>query len=116
MVESRPTPANPQELAELEMLRGMMGGAMDTDLALALLRRHGGNMDKTAAALLEGDTPDVVDPGIYADLPNLEPLDAPMAGPRTPPRKSSPSYSVHSSWQGNGGWRKVAERTWGWGC
>lgn len=103
MVESRPTPANPQELAELEMLRGMMGGAMDTDLALALLRRHGGNMDKTAAALLEGDTPDVVDPGIYADLPNLEPLDAPMAGPRTPPRKSSPSYSVHSSWQGE--WR-----------
>ncbi|KAI1792356.1 hypothetical protein LXA43DRAFT_1060642 [Ganoderma leucocontextum] len=93
MVESRPTPATPQELVELDILLGMMGGAMDTGVALALLRRHGGNMDKTAAALLEGDTPDVVDPSIYADLPHLEPLDAPMAGPRTPP-PSRPENAV----------------------
>ncbi len=94
MVENRPTPATPLELAELDILRGMMGGAMDTDLALALLRRHGGNMDKTASALLEGDTADAVDPSLYADLPHLEPLDTPMAGPRTPPREFFPSVSA----------------------
>ena len=107
MVETRPTPATPRELADLDVLRALMGDTMDANVALALLRKHGGNLDKTADALLEGKTPDIVDPSIFADLPNLEPLDAPMAGLRTPPRKS-PSlfwcFYVGGAFRGTDGW------------
>ena len=39
-------------------------------------------------ANLEGDTGDTIDPSVFAGMPNLEPVDAPMQGPRTPPRES----------------------------
>ncbi|TBU42983.1 hypothetical protein BD309DRAFT_922591 [Dichomitus squalens] len=93
MIESRQMPPTAKELESLEILRGIMGDEMNADVALSLLRRNDGNMDKTASALLEGDTGDTVDPSIYADLPNLEPLDAPMQGPRTPP-PSRPEKAV----------------------
>ena len=35
MVETRPTPATPQELADLDVLRALMGDTMDADVALA---------------------------------------------------------------------------------
>ena len=41
-----------------------------------------------SSALLEGDTGDTIDPSVFAGMPNLEPVDAPMQGPRTPPRES----------------------------
>ena len=37
MVETRPTPATPQELADLDVLRALMGDTMDADVALAAL-------------------------------------------------------------------------------
>ena len=85
----RPMPAAPQERADIETLSAMMGGNLDEHHALLLLRKHSNNLEKAASALLEGDT-GAEDP-MYADLPGLEPINAPVAGPgpRTPPRKYS---------------------------
>ena len=78
-------PATPQEAQDIEMLNSMMGGSLDPAHALRLLRKHSNNLEKAAAALLEGDTGED-DLGAYADMPNLEPLDTATVGPRTPPR------------------------------
>ncbi|CDO71510.1 hypothetical protein BN946_scf184910.g9 [Trametes cinnabarina] len=78
------TPATPQEASEIELLNAMMGGTLDPVHALRVLRKHNNNLDKAATALLEGDTGEG-ESNPYADLPNLEPLDTPTVGPRTPP-------------------------------
>ncbi|KAI0357849.1 hypothetical protein OH77DRAFT_1583695 [Trametes cingulata] len=88
MGEGRAIPATPQEAADIETLNAMMGGSLDPAHALRLLRKHKNNLEKAASALLEGDNGED-DTGPYADMPNLEPLDAPTVGPRTPPRTSS---------------------------
>ncbi|RPD52248.1 hypothetical protein L226DRAFT_474460 [Lentinus tigrinus ALCF2SS1-7] len=84
---SRPMPATPQEQADIETLSAMMGGNLDEHHALLLLRKHNNNLEKAASALLEGDTG--ADDPMYADLPGLEPINAPVIGPgpRTPPRE-----------------------------
>ncbi|KAI0753245.1 hypothetical protein C8Q80DRAFT_1304918 [Daedaleopsis nitida] len=82
--KARMYPATPQETEDIETLNAMMGGSLDLHHALNLLRKHNNNLEKAASALLEGDT-GADDP--YADLPSLEPLDAPGPGPRTPPRE-----------------------------
>ncbi|KAI0329993.1 hypothetical protein GY45DRAFT_1412263 [Cubamyces sp. BRFM 1775] len=81
-------PATPQEAQDIEMLNSMMGGSLDPAHALRLLRKYSNNLEKAAAALLEGDTGED-DLGAYADMPNLEPLGATTVGPRTPPRTPS---------------------------
>ncbi|KAI0718526.1 hypothetical protein C8T65DRAFT_638279 [Cerioporus squamosus] len=84
-LSSRPTPATPQEQADIETLSAMMGGNLDELHALTLLRKYNNNLEKAASALLEGDTG--ADDPMYADLPRLEPINAPVIGPgpRTPP-------------------------------
>ncbi|RDX44562.1 hypothetical protein OH76DRAFT_1466134 [Lentinus brumalis] len=84
-MSSRPTPATPQEQADIETLSAIMGGNLDEYHALTLLRKHNNNLEKAASALLEGDTG--ADDPMYADLPRLEPINAPVIGPgpRTPP-------------------------------
>ncbi|KAI0634033.1 hypothetical protein C8Q77DRAFT_1109415 [Trametes polyzona] len=77
-------PATAQEAADVETLTGLMGGSLDPAQALRVLRKHQNNIDKAASALLEGDNGDN-DPGPFADLPALEPLDTSTVGPRTPP-------------------------------
>ena len=52
--------------------------------------KHNGDLDKAAAELLEAEMGSAAPQDIFADLPQLEPLDAPGPGPRTPPRKSNP--------------------------
>ncbi|KAI0767227.1 hypothetical protein C8Q74DRAFT_941235 [Fomes fomentarius] len=81
---SRLAPPTPQEIADIAVLDTMWGGSLDTNRALALLRKHGNNLDRTATALIEGETGD---PDDFSDLPHLEPLEAPVIGPgpRTPP-------------------------------
>ncbi|KAH9937803.1 uncharacterized protein BXZ73DRAFT_100018 [Epithele typhae] len=85
--DRRLMPATQQEADEIETLNAMMGGTLDPAQALALLRKHGGNLEKAASALLEGDTGADADnmADAFADLPGLEPLDGPEVGPRTPP-------------------------------
>lgn len=85
---SRLAPPTPQEIEAIAMLNTMWDGSLDTNRALALLRKHGNDLDRTATALIEGDTGD---PDDFSDLPHLEPLEAPIIGPgpRTPPRKYS---------------------------
>ena len=82
MGEHRLIPATPQEAEDIEMLNSLMGGTLDPNHALAILRKHNNNLDKAASALLEGDN------GADDGPPPLVPVDAlPGPGPRTPPRK-----------------------------
>ena len=101
MVESKQMPPTAQEIESLEMLRGILGDSLNADVALSLLRRNDGDLNKTASALLEGDTGDTIDPSVFAGMPNLEPVDAPMQGPRTPPRESPFLLSFREA-----GWRR----------
>ena len=100
-------PATPQEQGDIDTLNAMMGGNLDETHALALLRKHGNNLDKAASALLEGDTGADAAQDIFADLPNLEPLDVPGVGPRTPPREFPLFFCAREPMVGEAGWGKV---------
>lgn len=71
-----------QEQDAVATLLAMMGeGTVSPDDALRVLRKYNGDMDRTATAMLEGETGGV-----------LESMDTswsggPVVGPRTPPRK-----------------------------
>ena len=99
----RAMPATPQEQGDIDTLNAMMGGNLDETHALALLRKHGNNLDKAASALLEGDTGADAAQDIFADLPNLEPLDVPGVGPRTPPREFSLFFCAREPMVGEAG-------------
>lgn len=45
----------PQEQGDVEMMISMMGGDLSPQVALNLLRKHNGSIEKAASALLEGD-------------------------------------------------------------
>ena len=81
-------PPTPEEVENLYMLKAVIGPDMDELRALAVLLKHNGDLDKAAAELLEAEMGSAAPQDIFADLPQLEPLDAPGPGPRTPPRKS----------------------------
>ena len=71
----------PQEQEAVATLQAMMGEGVSADDALRVLRKYNGDMERTATALLEGETGGV-----------LEAMDTswsggPAVGPRTPPRK-----------------------------
>ena len=85
------------------MLKAVIGPDMDELRALAVLRKHNGDLDKAAAELLEAEMGSAAPQDIFADLPQLEPLDAPGPGPRTPPRKSNPQPFFLMSGEGEGG-------------
>ena len=76
MVESKQRSPTAQEFESLELPRGIMGDGLNVDVALSLLRRNDGNVNKTASAPLEGDTGDTIEPSVFAGMPNLEPVDS----------------------------------------
>ena len=43
---NRLAPPTPQEKADIETLHSMMGGNLDTNHALALLRKHHNNLER----------------------------------------------------------------------
>ncbi|KAH9929699.1 uncharacterized protein B0H18DRAFT_873777 [Fomitopsis serialis] len=73
-----------KEQDDVNMLMTLMGDAVSVDVALKVLRKHNGDMDKAASALLEGDL------GEVASTMDTSWAGGPAVGPRTPPRKSTP--------------------------
>ncbi|KDQ64316.1 hypothetical protein JAAARDRAFT_187660 [Jaapia argillacea MUCL 33604] len=52
-------PPTPEEQLNIEILTGMMAGELDEHVARKVLRKHGGDMQKAASAILEGDRGEV---------------------------------------------------------
>lgn len=73
----KPAPPTEQERFDVGQLHGMLG--ISADICLSVLRRSGGNVEKAASALLEGDT------GGFDAIPEIGGPDPPAHGPRTPP-------------------------------
>lgn len=76
------SPPTAKEQEEVDLLLSMMGSDIHYDVALTVLRRNWGDIQKAAAALLEGDT-GVETPAFPA---NFGQDNTRTAGPRTPPR------------------------------
>ena len=73
----------PQEQEAVETLLAMMGeDGISADDALRVLRKYNGDMDRTATALLEGETG-----GVVVEAMDTSWSGGPAVGPRTPPRK-----------------------------
>ena len=81
-----PAPPTDKERSNIELLDGMMGGGIDNMHALRLLRSFNGDVEKTASALLEGDTGGPSD-GPIRLVPDIEPGDIGPSRPRSPPRE-----------------------------
>ena len=60
-----PLPKNPQEQENVAMLTSIMS-TVDEAIALRVLRKHGNDIERAAAALLEGDTGETPDVGFTA--------------------------------------------------
>lgn len=86
----RPAPISAKEREIVDSLMGMMGGG-NVDSVLSVLRRHNGDADKAATALLEGDTGGGASPTIVPGLSVSGTFGSSTSltstiGPRTPPR------------------------------
>ncbi|KZT72928.1 hypothetical protein DAEQUDRAFT_808891 [Daedalea quercina L-15889] len=73
------TPTQDEQEA-VNTLRAMMGDAISAEVALKVLRKHNGDMDKAASALIEGDTG-----GAASDAMDTSWAGGATVGPRTPP-------------------------------
>ena len=82
---------NVNEEENVTFLTSMMGDG-DPEIARRVLRKHNGDVQKAATSILEGDT-GAEDPW-PADFGNLSDISTSVAGPSTPPRKSSDVFYV----------------------
>lgn len=80
-----PTPKEQDAVAELTI---MMGDAVSADDALRLLRKYNGDMERTATAMLEGET-------VGSSAMDTSWSGGPVVGPRTPPRKYITTQPIH---------------------
>ncbi|TFY68606.1 hypothetical protein EVJ58_g910 [Rhodofomes roseus] len=71
-----------KEQEDVEMLMGLMGNAVSAEVAFKVLRKHKGDMDKAASALIEGD---VGETSSAMDTPLSWAGGSAVQGPRTPP-------------------------------
>lgn len=76
------------EEASVTLLTSMMGNADPgmTDTARRVLRKHKGDVQKAAAAMIDGDTGEEEAVSWPTNFSSLEDPD-PTVGPRTPPRE-----------------------------
>ncbi|KAI0080449.1 hypothetical protein K474DRAFT_1695753 [Panus rudis PR-1116 ss-1] len=90
----RPAPATPQEIQDVDTLRSTLMSDLSFEAILSVLRRHKGDVEKAASALLEGDKGDSPPP--YNTLPaNFGKDNTQSIGPRTPP-PSKPEKTDHA--------------------
>ncbi|OBZ66914.1 hypothetical protein A0H81_13252 [Grifola frondosa] len=103
MSTQRPMPATPKEQDDVDTLIAMMGGAVESEVALNILRHHNGDVYKAASTLLEnGD--EFSSGGTFPDIP-MDTGDAGTSGPRTPPpskpERSSPVIDLTAEGEEN---------------